>query len=426
MYAVIDTETTGLSHASDRIIELAIIGLDESGDVEWEWCTLLNPERDTGHGLAVRVHQIYASDVLEAPTFADCAAHVADLLGPRTLIGHHLRFDLQMLMAEFRRLGHEIAAPAGICTLELARRRGLYPADLSSCCDAFAIPMNGAHHALADARATVELCRRLLDFSEYMDRAHASKCGDVQPWPAIPPKDFTPVARPILPARTKAIRRQSSQTKGGKSRTQVPDIESLVLDPSCPDLTYLAAVETAIADRAISHEQALALRSLAMELELSDSQVTNVHLLFLRGLAGSMWADGEISAHERYDLGLTGGALGLDEAQVELAIQTPVDLELVSPTAALCQGDKVVFTGEMAISRAEWTRRAQEAGLRIVGSVSKRTRCVVVPYSETGSSKSRKARELGVEVVGEQRFARMLERLSTSAASERTSTTSQE
>lgn len=37
MYAVIDTETTGLSPTTDRIIELVIIGLNERGEQEWEW-----------------------------------------------------------------------------------------------------------------------------------------------------------------------------------------------------------------------------------------------------------------------------------------------------------------------------------------------------------------------------------------------------
>jgi DNA polymerase III subunit epsilon len=70
MYAVVDTETTGLSPTSDRIIELAIIGLDECGEPQWEWCSLINPERDTGPGLAVRVHQIYPRDVAGVPRFS--------------------------------------------------------------------------------------------------------------------------------------------------------------------------------------------------------------------------------------------------------------------------------------------------------------------------------------------------------------------
>lgn len=67
-----------------------------------------------------------------------------------------------------------------------------------------------------------------------------------------------------------------------------------------------------------------------------------------------------------------------------------------------------MFTGEMSVSRGEWTARAEAVGLKVTKSVSGKTDFLVVPYGETGSSKSRKARELGVRVVSEQRFNRMI------------------
>ena len=60
MYAVIDTETTGLlpSHRH-RVIEIAVVLLDARGQVEREWVTLLNPHRDLGpqhiHGILTAV-----------------------------------------------------------------------------------------------------------------------------------------------------------------------------------------------------------------------------------------------------------------------------------------------------------------------------------------------------------------------------------
>jgi DNA polymerase-3 subunit epsilon len=76
MYAIIDTETTGLSLKNDRIIELAVIGLDANVNKEWEWCSLINPERDTGQGMAVRIHQIYSRDVRQRThIFRVCGTH---------------------------------------------------------------------------------------------------------------------------------------------------------------------------------------------------------------------------------------------------------------------------------------------------------------------------------------------------------------
>ena len=71
----------------------------------------------------------------------------------------------------------------------------------------------------------------------------------------------------------------------------------------------------------------------------------------------------------------------------------------------------MVFTGEMSIPRSQWGDRAKKAGLRVIGAVSGKTDYLVVPFGETGSSKSLKARSLGVCVVSEQRFLRMIKRL---------------
>jgi len=75
MYAVIDTETTGLlpTHRH-RVIEIAVVLLDARGQVEREWVTLLNPQRDMG---PQHIHGILTSDVLAAPKFADIAAPIS-------------------------------------------------------------------------------------------------------------------------------------------------------------------------------------------------------------------------------------------------------------------------------------------------------------------------------------------------------------
>ena len=48
-YAVVDLETTGLfPGGQDRIIEIAVVLTDRTGEVEETWWTLVNPERDLG------------------------------------------------------------------------------------------------------------------------------------------------------------------------------------------------------------------------------------------------------------------------------------------------------------------------------------------------------------------------------------------
>jgi DNA polymerase III subunit epsilon len=411
MYAVVDTETTGLSPTSDRIIELAIIGLDECGEPEWEWCSLINPERDTGPGLAVRVHQIYPRDVAGVPRFSDYVGHILSLLAGRAVISHNAAFDLGMLAAEFARARAPFPAVPQICTATMARAAGFRPYRLEACCQALDIRMEGAHHALADARATAELARALIGFPvASLQREIEAHLQSIGRWPTVPVMECEPVQRPIVPCR--------SSVGGNKSHAQpsagdkgVPVVESFSLERETPESRYLAAVEWVLEDREISAEQQDALAELRFELGLDRDQVHEVHRTFLRGLAGSMWRSGSISAHEQYDLDLVGKVLQLSPTEVAEARDKPIDLDLTNEDYLLKIGVRVVFTGEMSMSRSEWKQRATDAGLKVTGSVSGKTDYLVVPYGETGSSKSLKARKLGVRVVSEQRFRRMIERL---------------
>lgn len=156
-FATIDFETTGLFPAGrDRAVEVAVVLSDPDGTITERWDTLIDPGRDTG---PVRIHRISAADVRGAPTFGDIAPELLALLDGRVLVAHNAGFDLRFLRAELERAGLS-AAPGlvSLCTMQLARtylpgsRRRL--ADL---CEAFAIPLDGAHRALVDADATAQL-----------------------------------------------------------------------------------------------------------------------------------------------------------------------------------------------------------------------------------------------------------------------------
>src|SRR3982751_954670 len=98
--AVIDVETTGLSPRTDRVVEVGVVLLDERGEVEAEFETLVNPGRDVG---PTRLHGIRAADVVAAPTFAEVAPYLRSVLTGRTLVAHNALFDLRFLAREFAR-----------------------------------------------------------------------------------------------------------------------------------------------------------------------------------------------------------------------------------------------------------------------------------------------------------------------------------
>jgi len=100
--AFFDLETTGLSIASDRIVELALIRLSPHGDV-------LERVRRFNPGIpippeATAIHGITDQDVAEEPPFSATARSLAELLDNCDLGGFNIRrFDLPMLLAEFKR-----------------------------------------------------------------------------------------------------------------------------------------------------------------------------------------------------------------------------------------------------------------------------------------------------------------------------------
>lgn len=73
--AVVDVETTGFAaERTDRVVEIAIVRLSQSGEVLDEFETLVNPQRDVG---PTQIHGISARDVRQAPVFAEVAGDVA-------------------------------------------------------------------------------------------------------------------------------------------------------------------------------------------------------------------------------------------------------------------------------------------------------------------------------------------------------------
>ena len=78
------------------------------------------------------------------------------------------------------------------------------------------------------------------------------------------------------------------------------------------------------------------------------------------------------------------------------------------PTEGVLRGKSVVFTGTLpTLSRGEAREKAEQAGARVVGSVSKATDLVVA--GEEAGSKLEKALELGLTVVDEGEFLRLVE-----------------
>jgi len=101
-----DLETTGLSTKDDRIIEMAILRVSPQGDV-LERVRRFNPGMPI-HPEAIAVHGITDEDLAGEAPFTARARALFDLLDPCDLGGFNIRrFDLPMLLAEFKRANVE-------------------------------------------------------------------------------------------------------------------------------------------------------------------------------------------------------------------------------------------------------------------------------------------------------------------------------
>ena len=133
-------------------------GRDEEG------CALVKPTRPIPAERDGRPRH-RRGDVADAPSFGDVAGELRALLGDAVFVAHNVGFDLAGAPHAFARAGIDYR-PAGVaCTLEAFRL--LEPlADnhrLQSICERRGIVLHGAHDALSDVLATVELLRVVLD-----------------------------------------------------------------------------------------------------------------------------------------------------------------------------------------------------------------------------------------------------------------------
>jgi DNA polymerase-3 subunit epsilon len=103
-----DLETTGLDLKNDRIVELAFIKLTPQGDV-------LERVRRFNPGIPIpaeasAIHGISDADVVDEVPFCRTARNLVDLLEGCDLAGFNIkRFDLHMLIYEFRRCDVELS-----------------------------------------------------------------------------------------------------------------------------------------------------------------------------------------------------------------------------------------------------------------------------------------------------------------------------
>jgi ATP-dependent DNA helicase DinG len=160
-FVVVDTETTGLDPARDRIIDLGAVRLDARLRETDRFSSLVRA--DVPLPLAImRLTGIDDETLAAAPPFAEVHAAFARFTEGALLVGHNAAFDRAHLEAAARRAGLRPLGLEWFDTLEAALI--LFPE-----LDRHALPIladelgleQTSHRALPDAVSTAELLRRL-------------------------------------------------------------------------------------------------------------------------------------------------------------------------------------------------------------------------------------------------------------------------
>ncbi len=161
--AFIDVETTGLSPAADRIVELTVLKLQPDGTEELK-SARLNPQMPIPPE-ATAIHGITDEDVADKPTFRQYAQSLREFLASCDFGGFNVkRFDLSILEAEFRRAGVEFTTKGCRILDSMFIFHKLEPRDLAAAYRKYCgKEIEDAHTSQADVRAAAEILEAQLE-----------------------------------------------------------------------------------------------------------------------------------------------------------------------------------------------------------------------------------------------------------------------
>ncbi len=175
--AFIDTETTGLDVERHEIIQIGGVVVEPKTnpdgsvayDIVEEFEIKVKPEHiETAEKVALRVNGYDEAEWVFAFTLKEAMTSFAEKTKDAIMVGHNLAFDFAFLMRAFSVTGvenkmhyHKLDT-ISIAFAKSKKREDIDKFSLYYLCQIFGIENKRAHTALADARATFELYKKLI------------------------------------------------------------------------------------------------------------------------------------------------------------------------------------------------------------------------------------------------------------------------
>ncbi len=160
-YCVLDLETTGISHFTEKITEVGIIKV-KNGEVVDTFETFVNPEKPIPAEV-VEITHITDDMVKNAETIDKVIPKIIEFIGDSVLVAHNADFDIGYLKYNFAKYGYKLDN-SYIDTLRLSKavfpelkkyKLGLIAASLN-------IQVDVAHRALDDVKTLVAVFNRII------------------------------------------------------------------------------------------------------------------------------------------------------------------------------------------------------------------------------------------------------------------------
>lgn len=393
-FAVLDFETTGFSPKNgDKVVEVGLVLLDQQGNPESTYSTLVNPRRDVG---ATKIHGITATDVVDAPTFSEIAPELLTLISGRVIVAHNANFDTRFLIAELAAAGFLVdgANLPVICTMRLAS--DMLPGvgrSLAACCEAYDIDIENAHSALDDALATAKLLRSYFDqepnFSLW---DHALGSAEEFTWPLA-----EKVSVPTKQRGEQLIREESVLNK---YITRLPDAAQ-----STEERGLMRLFDDIFSDGLMTSDEANLIDAYVAETGISAAKLAEIKNQYFLDLVNLAWSDGVLNPAEIIGIRYVGELFGQSATEIDgkLAAGRHEPEGHVPEFARfrihLDEGDLVVLTGEMDHPRSFYEEVLAKTGIVCWPSVTKKVKAVVAADVNSQSGKAKRARLLGIPVL---------------------------
>ncbi|MDQ0159055.1 PolC-type DNA polymerase III [Alkalibacillus salilacus] len=168
-YIVFDVETTGLSAAYDKIIELAAVKVHD-GEIIDRFERFANPHQKLSQ-TTIDLTGITDDMVKDAPEIEEVTRDFYEWCGEDILVAHNASFDIGFINAAYKQVNLPKVTNPVIDTLELARL--LYPNlknhRLNTLCKHLNIDLTQHHRAIYDAEATGYLLWSLVKSAKEKD-----------------------------------------------------------------------------------------------------------------------------------------------------------------------------------------------------------------------------------------------------------------